>query len=152
MKGRNGFSLLEALVAFLLLSAALLFLAMVQMTGFTARDSFAASRPRMATDLAQKAIDRFRNDPWEALRSSPDGGFVDGPGGVSPNFDLLPTHSGESVNALGTIYYLVWKISPDPDVRNLKTITVWCCWRPGRGPWRNAILATQRADAVPGGE
>jgi len=143
----GGFSLLEVFVALLILSLGILFLAMVQMTALTAKAPFSSSNPRTATDLAQEAIDRLFQVPWGELRSSHPDGFQAGPEGVSPAFSSLAASSGDSVTVQGTTFYRVWQVTPDPEIPNLKTITVWCCWRSGKSSWRQAMLVTQRADA-----
>jgi hypothetical protein len=143
----GGFSLLEVFVALLILSSGILFLAMVQMTALTANAPFSSSNPRTATELAQGAIDRLFQVPWGQLRSSHPDGFEAGADGVSPAFSRLAASSGDSVTIQGTTFYSVWQVTPDPEIPNLKTITVWCCWRSGKSAWRQAMLVTQRADA-----
>ena len=143
----GGFSLLEVFVALLILSLGILFLAMVQMTALTAKSPFSSSSPRTATDLAQEAIDRLFQVPWGELRSSHPDGFQAAAEGVSPAFSRLAASSGDSVTLQGTTFYRVWQVTPDPEILNLKTITVWCCWRSGKSSWRQAMLVTQRADA-----
>ena len=143
----GGFSLLEVFVALLILSFGILFLAMVQMTALTAKAPFPSSKPRMATELAQEAIDRLFQVPWSELHSSHPDGFQAGPEGVAPAFSRLAASSGDSVAVRGTMFYRVWQVTPDPEIPNLKTITVWCCWRSGKSTWRQAMLVTQRADA-----
>jgi Tfp pilus assembly protein PilV len=143
----GGFSLLEIFVALLILSAGILFLAMVQMTALTAKAPFSSSNAGTATELAQEAIDRLFLVPWGELRSSHPDGFQAGTEGVAPAFSRLAAFSGDSVALQGTTFYRVWQVTPDPEIPGLKTITVWCCWRSGASSWRQAILVTQRADA-----
>ncbi len=143
----GGFSLLEIFVAFLILSFGVLFLAMAQMTALTAKGPFASSNARTATELAQESIDRLFQVPWGGLRSSHPDGFQAGAEGISPAFSRLAASSGDSVTVRGTTFYRVWHVTPDPEIPNLKTITVWCCWRSGRSSWRQSMLVTQRADA-----
>ena len=143
----GGFSLLEIFVALLILSLGILFLAMVQMTALTAKAPFSSSNVRMATELAQEAIDRLFQVPWGELCSSHPDGFQAGTEGVSPAFSRLAASSGDSVAVQGTTFYRVWQVTPDPEIPTLKTITVWCCWRSGQSSWRLAVLVTQRADA-----
>lgn len=145
--GENGFSYVEIFVALLILSAGALGLAAVQLTAFTARVPFSSSDVRTATDLAQEGVDRLFRIPWGELRSSHPDGFRSGEDGVSPAFPRLAASAGDSVTVRGTTFYRVWRVTPDPEIPNLKTITVWCCWRPGKSPWRKAVLVTQRADA-----
>ncbi|MBP2683075.1 MAG: hypothetical protein H6Q79_1114 [Deltaproteobacteria bacterium] len=143
----RGFSLLEVFVALLILSFGILFLAMIQLTALTAKVPFSSSNPRTAIELAQEGIDRLFQVPWGELRSSHPDGFQAGTEGVSPAFSRLAVSSGDSVTLQGTTYYRVWKVTPDPEIPNLKTITVWCCWRSGKSSWRQTMLVSQRADA-----
>jgi len=143
----GGFSLLEVFVALLILSLGILFLAMVQTTALTAKAPFSFPNPRTATELAQDGIDRLFQVPWGELHSSHPDGFQAGTQGVSPAFSRLAASSGDSVTVQGTTFYRVWQVTPDPEIPSLKTITVWCCWRSGKGSWRQTMLVTQRADA-----
>jgi hypothetical protein len=147
MAGKAGFSLLETFIALLILSAGVLGLAMVRLTAISAKAPLSMSNVGTATDLAQEAVDRLLQVSWGELRSSHPDGFQSGAEGVSPAFSLLAASSGDSVTVRGTTFYRVWKVTPDPEIPNLKTITVWCCWRSGTGFWRQAALVTQRADA-----
>lgn len=121
-------------------------LAMMQLTAVTARNPAVSSRMRIATGLAQATLDRFQEAGWGTLRSSPPGGFEQGPGGASPAFDRLSTSAGDSVDVRGTTYYRVWQVTQDTEIPPLKTVTVWCCWKQ-EGGWRQLVLLTQRADA-----
>ncbi|MCR4309402.1 MAG: hypothetical protein NUW14_05170 [Deltaproteobacteria bacterium] len=145
--GTSGFSIIETFVALLILSIGALGLAMLQLTAVTAKPPFSSSNALMATELAQEAIDRLFQVPWGELRSSHPDGFQTGTEGVSPAFSRLAASSGDSVTVQGTTFYRVWQVTPDPEIPNLKTITVWCCWRSGKSSWRQAMLVTQRADA-----
>jgi Tfp pilus assembly protein PilV len=145
--GKAGFSILETFVALLILSAGALGLAMLQLGAVTAKAPFSSSSARTGTELAQEAIDRLFQVPWEELRSSHPDGFQGGTEGVSPAFSRLASSSGDSATVQGTTYYRVWQVTPDPEIPSLKTITVWCCWRSGKSSWRQTTLVTQRADA-----
>lgn len=145
--GNSGFSILETFVALLILSVGALALAMVQLTAVTAKTPFSSSNARTATELAQEAIDRLFLVPWGELRSSHPDGFQTGTEGVAPAFSHLAASTGDSVNVQGTTFYRVWQVTPDPEIPNLKTITVWCCWRSGNRSWRQTMLVAQRADA-----
>ncbi len=146
-KGEGGFSILEVFVALLILSAGALGLAMVQLTAVKAKFPPSSSNNRTGTDLAQDAIDRLLQVPWNELRSSHPDGFQSGAQGVFPAFSRLAASAGDAVTVQGTRFYRVWRVVPDPEIPGLMTITVWCCWRPGESPWRQAVLVTQRADA-----
>jgi hypothetical protein len=143
----GGFSLIEVFVALLILSLGILFLAMGQVTALTAKAPFTSSNARVATDLAQEAIDRLFQVPLGEIRSSHPDGFQADKEGVSPAFSRLAASAGDSVTLQGMVYYLVWQVTPDPEISSLKTITVWCCWRSGKSSWRQTMLVSQRADA-----
>ena len=145
--GEGGFSFLEIFVALLILSVGALALAMVQLTAVTAKAPLSSSNARTATELAQEAIDRLFQVPWGERRSSHPDGFQAGREGLSPVFSRLEASAGDSATVQGTTFYRVWQVTPDPEIHNLKTITVWCCWRSGKSSWRQAALVAQRADA-----
>jgi hypothetical protein len=144
--GEHGFSFLEIFVALLILSVGALGLAAVQLTTLAANAPFSFSNARTATELAQEGIDRLSQVPWGELRSSRPDGFQAGTDGQSPDFSHLAASAGDSVTLHGTTFYRVWQVTPDSEIPNLKTITVWCCWRTGKSSWRQASLVTQRAD------
>lgn len=147
-RAERGGSLLEVFVALLILLSAVLFLAMVQITALTAKVPFSASTDaRSANDLAQETIDRLFQVPWGELRSSHPDGFRTGTDGAAPAFSRLAESPVDSVTVKGTTFYRIWQVTPDPEIPNLKTITVWCCWRFGKNSWRQTTLVTQRADA-----
>jgi hypothetical protein len=129
----------------LLLAMGLLLLPMVQMTSIVAKHPMTSTKMRVAVDMAQAAIDRFQQIPWESVRSSPPDGFDQERDGFVPAFSRLPAATGDSVAVQGTVYYRVWRVTQDQELPNLKTVTVWCCWREGEGVWRHAVLVTQLA-------
>ncbi len=130
----------------LLLSTGLLLLPMLQVTALVAKNPLTSSRTRAAIDLAQDAIDRFQRIPWESIRSSSADGFEQTRDGIVPVFSRLPAAAGDSVLVQGTVYYRLWHVAADPDLPNLKTVTVFCCWRQGERLWRHTVLVTQLAD------
>jgi Tfp pilus assembly protein PilV len=146
-KGQDGFSVLEIFIALLILFMGVIGLAMVQMTALSSRNPLASSKVRVATDLAQAALDRFERIPWDEMRSSPAEGFRQGPEGTSPEFSRLADAAGDSVTVQGTSYIRIWKVTQDAEISGLRTIYVWCCWLQGEGQWRQVALVTQRAYA-----
>ena len=119
---------------------------MVQMTSIAARSHTASSRTHIAVEMGQKIIDRLQKTPWDSIRSSPAEGFVEENGVVAPAVSRLPGAAGDSVSVKGTMYYRLWRIVQDPEIQNLKTITVWCFWKGEGGAWRHTALVTQLTD------
>ncbi|MBI5575445.1 MAG: hypothetical protein HY896_03695 [Deltaproteobacteria bacterium] len=144
----GGFSLLEAVIALLILTAGIFGLAMIQLTAVTARNPQAASRNRIATGLAQEKLERMQGIEWKSLGSSPSGGLEEGPHGPSPAFSKFPLAAGDAVTVQGTAYYRVWRVAQDTEIPALKTLSAWCCWKQGDGTWRQVLLVTQRSDAA----
>lgn len=141
----KGSSPLEILVAIVLLTVGLFLLLMMQMTSISAKSETVSSRMYTAVEAGQSAIDRLRKSPWDSIQSSPAEGFVEENGNVMPAISKLPEGAGDSVSIKGTVYYRFWRVVPDPEIQNLKTITVWCFWK-GGGAWRHTVLVTQLAD------
>jgi len=119
---------------------------MLQVTTLVAKNPLTPSRTRVAIDMAQAAIDRFEGIPWDSIRSSSADGFEQARDGIVPAFSRLPAAAGDSVTVRGTVYYRLWHVAADPDLPNLKTVTVICCWRQGERLWRHTVLVTQLAD------
>jgi hypothetical protein len=121
-------------------------LLMVQMTSIAATSRAASSKMRIAVELGESVIEHFRNTPWNSIRSSPLEGFVEANGVFAPATFNLPMAAGDSVTVLGTVYYRIWRVVPDREIPNLKTITVWCCWKGEGDAWRHTALVTQLTD------
>ena len=130
----------------MLLATGLLILLMVQMTSISAKGRVASSKMRIAVEMGQSLIDHFRKTSWDSIKSSSPEGFVEEGDGFAPATSKLPRAAGDSVIVQGTVYYRVWRVVQDPEIPNLKTITVWCCWKGEGGAWRHTALATQLTD------
>jgi len=142
VRRNEGFSLIEVLVALVILAVGLLALAVFQITAI--RGNAVASKWTVATELAQDRLERFRHAPWENIASSPSGGFNPGtpPTLLSGN---LPAAAGDNTTIRGVTYYRVWHVASNP-TNTLKTITVWSCWRDEAANWHNVMLVLQRAN------
>jgi hypothetical protein len=119
---------------------------MAQMTSVSVNIQTASSKMRTAVEIGQSAIDSFMQSPWDSIQSSPAEGFVEEKGNVAPATSRLPRAAGDSVIVDGTVYYRFWHVVPDPEIQNLKTITVWCFWKGEGSAWRHTTLVTQLAD------
>ena len=121
-------------------------LLMVQMTSIAAKSRTTPSKMRTAVEMAGSVLDHFRTLPWDSIRSSPSEGFVEEKGVFVPATSMLPEAAGDSVSVRGIQYYRIWRVVSDEEIPNLKTITVWCCWREAGGAWRHTALVTQLTD------
>jgi len=141
----GGFSLVEMLVALVILAVGLLGLAMFQITAI--KGNAIASNWTVATEQAQDRIERFRHTGWDNITSSTSSGFDTAT--MLPQYANLPGSAGDSgignAPVRGTQYYRIWYVNPNA-TNSLKTITVWCCWRDGSSIWHNVMLVTQRAN------
>ncbi|MBP2683272.1 MAG: putative rane protein [Deltaproteobacteria bacterium] len=143
LQRQEGFSLIEVLVALVILAVGLLGLALFQTTAI--KGNAIASKWTVATELAQDRLEKFRhvgsdNTAWSSIVSSNAAGF--GAGG--PVYTSLPGAAGDNTSVRGTTYYRVWSVTNNTPT--LKTITVWCCWRDESSKWHNVMLVTQRSN------
>ena len=142
LQGKDGFSLIEVLIALVILAVGLLGLALFQTTAI--KGNAIASKWTVATELAQDRLERFRHVGWDNIVSSTAGGFTTGPP-PQPNYANLPGAAGDNAIVRGTQYFRVWQVSSNA-ANSFKTITVWCCWRDDAAQWHNIMLVTQRSD------
>jgi len=141
LREKEGFSLIEVLIALVILSVGLLGLALFQTTAI--KGNALASKWTVATELAQDRLERFRHVGWDNIASSAAGGFTGSP--AQPAYANLPGAAGDNTTVRGTQYYRVWQVTTN-GTNSLKTITVWCCWRDDAARWHNIMLVTQRSN------
>ncbi len=103
----KGFSLIEILIALVILSIALLGLAGL-MVQTTKNNSFGGRMTEAAT-FAQDKLEEFRAIGW--VKIPPNTGGIDHPNG-----------------ATGIVYARNWQVAPNPINGNLKEITVTINW------------------------
>jgi len=143
LRRREGFSLIEVLVALAILAVGLLGLAMFQITAI--KGNAIASKWTVATELAQDRLERFRHVGWDNITSSSSSGFNTGT--MLPRYANLPGAAGDNTIVRGTPFYRVWYVDPATSATNtFTTITVWCCWMDDSSNWHNVMLVTQRAN------
>ena len=140
LHGKEGFSLIEVLVALVILAVGLLALAMFQITAI--RGNAVASKWTTATQLSQDRLERFRHVPWVSIASSNAAGFNTGT--MQPVYANLPGAQGDNTITRGTQFYRVWNVADNSTT--LKTITVWTCWQDDLSQWHNVMLVTQRVN------
>jgi type IV pilus modification protein PilV len=142
LRRKEGFSLIEVLVALVILAVGLLGLALFQTTAI--KGNAIASKWTVATELAQDRLERFRHVGWDNIVSSAAGGFTTGPP-PQPTYANLPGAAGDNTIVRGTQYYRIWYVTSNA-TNSLKTITVWCCWSDDAARWHNIMLVTQRSN------
>ena len=144
---QEGFSLIEVLVALVILAVGLLGLAMFQTTAI--KGNAIASKWTVATELAQDRLERFRHVNWTSIQDNVPGGFVPGTQPLQSAYGSLGGAVGDNTNVRGTTYFRVWNVAPATTTSNtFTTITVWCCWRDETAIWHNVMLVTQRTNVV----
>jgi prepilin-type N-terminal cleavage/methylation domain-containing protein len=143
LRGKEGFSLIEVLIALAILAVGLLGLALFQTTAI--KGNAIASKWTVATELAQDRLERFRHVNWTSIQSSVPAGFVPGTPPAQSAYGSLGGAVGDNTIVRGTVYFRVWDVASNP-TDTLKTITVWCCWRDDAARWHNIMLVTQRSN------
>ena len=139
---RDGFSLIEVLIALTILAVGLLGIALLQITAV--KGNAMANETALATLYAQNRMERFRRIPFDNIVSSTG---IDGTT-QEPNFAVLPTTSGieKTTTKKGVVIYRVWSVVNTSST--LKTISVWACWVDDKGKWHTARMATQRGNLL----
>lgn len=139
---RDGFSLIEVLIALTILAVGLLGIALLQITAV--KGNAMANETALATLYAQNRMERFRRIPFDNIVSSPG---IDGTT-QEPNFAVLPTTSGieKTTTKKGVVIYRVWSVVNTSST--LKTISVWACWVDDKGKWHTARMVTQKGNLL----
>jgi type IV pilus modification protein PilV len=145
LRRKEGFSLIEVLVALTILAVGLLALAVLQVTAI--KGNAIASKWTIATEQAQDKLERFRHFTWDNIVSSNAAGFNTVT--MTPVYTNLPAAAGDSgiddAAVRGTPFYRVWYVSSNA-ANTLKTITVWCCWRDEQSAWHSVMLVAPRSN------
>lgn len=146
LRSQGGFSLIEVLVALVILAVGLLGLAMFQITAI--KGNAIASKWTVATELAQDRLERFRHASWTSIQDNVPSAFIPGTQPQQADYASLPGGTvGDNTTVRGTKYYRIWDVTPATTTANsFTTITVWCCWRDESAIWHNVMLVTQRTN------
>ena len=115
---RNGFTLVEVIVAIVLIGVGLMGLAALSTT--VTRANVQSSSLTTATALAQERVERLRTDDYDAIASGNDARVVD-----------------------GVTYTRTWTVTADDPAQGLKTVAVAVSWT-SRGATHTTRLATIR--------
>ncbi|MFA6147171.1 MAG: type IV pilus modification protein PilV [bacterium] len=138
-----GFSLIEVLVALVILAVGLLSLALLQTT--VIKGNAIASKSTVATQVAQDKLEWFRNQPWAGITSSNAGTISDNATAAAVYATLPANPGGDSVLVGGATFYRVWAVTPNA-ANTLRTVTVWACWADEKAVWHNVMLSTDLAN------
>ena len=109
LRGKEGFSLIEVLVALVILAVGLLGLALFQTTAI--KGNAIASKWTVATELAQDRLERFRHVDWVSIRPSDPGGFIPGTQPPQSAYGSLGGAVGDNTIVRGTQFYRVWQVT-----------------------------------------
>ncbi|RMG57707.1 MAG: type IV pilus modification protein PilV [Deltaproteobacteria bacterium] len=135
-KKNGGFTLLEVLVALVILAVGLLGLALFQVTAISANKS--GNYFAQATFIGQQRLENFRAQDFSTITTS------DGINGTTPDTSTFNSLPGTQVDTYqGVTYYSVWYVN---DVSStLKEITLWVYWQDRLGLWHSVSFQMKRA-------
>lgn len=141
-----GFSLVEALVAMVLLSVGLLAAGLMQIGSIKA-NSNAAGRT-FAVGLAQSVLDNLRSIPVDDdLLDDGDGDGVGGlDDGIAAGGDPTPTDADQSMGQVtgsdGRNYTVFWNVAQDVPVDGAKTLKLFVYWNDSKFGLNKVIMTT----------
>ncbi|RLB04963.1 MAG: hypothetical protein DRG83_03640 [Deltaproteobacteria bacterium] len=110
ISNRNGFTLLEVMIAFVILAIGLLGLAALQIVAV--KGNAFSSEMTFASMLAQQKLEELKNIDFDNLTNGS---------------DVFGDESIEREKSKGVIYQLNWQISDGP-LNDMKTITLEIKW------------------------
>ncbi|HEY7460686.1 MAG TPA: prepilin-type N-terminal cleavage/methylation domain-containing protein [Gemmatimonadota bacterium] len=113
---RRGFTLIEMMVAILLLGVGMM--ALAALTTTVTRANVQSSSRTVASSLAQERIERFRTEPYALIVAGNDARVVD-----------------------GVTYTRTWTVATNDPAPGLKTVSVTVSWTT-RGKLHSSVLAT----------
>jgi prepilin-type N-terminal cleavage/methylation domain-containing protein len=116
LMGKNGFTLLEVMIALSILAVGLLSLEGMFVTSMGATSR--GGRETQAVQLAQQKIEEFKTTKYDTIVSGGDGVKIDS---LGKNVADLPA------NGLPKIYTRTWTVVADANAQ-LKTVTVTVAW------------------------
>ncbi len=135
-KNHAGFSLLEVLVALVILAVGLLGLALFQVTAINANKS--GNYFAQAAFIGQQRLETFKTQDFATITTS------DGISGTQPDtsqFGNLPPSQIDQYQ--GVTYYSVWLVQNES--ARLKNITLWVYWQDRLGIWHNVSFQIKRS-------
>lgn len=145
LNNQNGFSLIEALVALVILTIGLLAVGLMQI-GAIKGNTNALSRSDGAA-IAQSVMDSLRSVSLDNDLLSDEGNGIDG-GATSANSDDAD-HSGAEIfgtnpfiGSNGQTYTIFWNVLDDTPVESAKTVRVFVFWTDQKFGRNRAIMTS----------
>jgi len=133
---KDGFTLLEVLIALLILGVALLGMALMQINAINTNKT--GNDITQGTLLGEQRLEEMKAQAFDQITTSTgiSGGSPDTAAITSPSFP-----AGQKTALGGMTYYQVWNVSgADP-----KEITAYVLWRDRFGFWHRVSLKTSRS-------
>jgi|LGVF01.2.fsa_nt_gb type IV pilus assembly protein PilV len=128
-KNEHGFSLIEAMIAMVILSIGLMAVGLMQIGAMRANTSASNRGDGMA--VAQSTLDRLRGLPLDDTLLADNNSLIDAgsaPAGGVPD-DTLADHSdGTVIGSNGQSYTVFWNITDNAPVTGAKTIRLFVYW------------------------
>ncbi len=140
LKKQNGFSLLEVLIALVILAIGLLAVAQMQITAI--KGNAYGSGMTNASSLASNTLERLMALPYTNAALTPTGAPPDAPLTTGSTLDPLVAVEG-GVNNEG--YTRVYWVEDDTPSIGMKQITVRVVWADSNNIIRSATMITQKA-------
>jgi len=146
MSNQRGFSLIEALIAMVLLSVGLLGAGLMQIGSMKANTN-AAGRT-FGVGLAQSVLDDLRSRPLndDLLADTGDRGSALDDGMASVGSDPVPADADQSMGLItasdGRDYTIFWNVAEDEPVDNAKTLRLFVYWNDNKFGLNKVIMTS----------
>ena len=136
MRGKDGFTLLEVMVALTIMAVVLLGIGLMQINAINANKS--GNELSQATLLSEDALEQLKARGFDLIVTSP--GITGGSPDTSTFTDNTFPASQKTV-AGGVTFYKVWNVTgTDP-----KDITAYVFWADRFGQWHRISMKTSRS-------
>jgi type IV pilus assembly protein PilV len=143
---QKGFSLLEALIAMMIVTVGLLAVGLMQIGAMKGNTNAISRSDGVA--MAQSVMDVLRTLPLDDDRLDDNGNALDA-GESSPPDATAADHGGDEIFAAnpvagsnGQTYTVFWNVVDDDPVDNAKTVRVYVYWNDNRFGLNRAVMTT----------